>query len=166
MKIPEHAKQVFKWVIFDVYQRQQEMFDWSFSTFERVKRYDTVQIVPVIDWKIVVCKQHQPDRENHYYSLIWWRNDLNETPEVCAKRELLEETWMESEKLILWKTYNPYNKMERNVYFYIAKNCKKICDQKLDNWEKIELIYLSFEEFIKTCSVRWFSVSELCDWYF
>ncbi len=47
--IPEHAKKVFSGVIFDVYHWEQEMFDGSRATFEKVKRADTVGVYGVLD---------------------------------------------------------------------------------------------------------------------
>lgn len=37
-KIPDHAELVFKGVLHDVYQWQQEAFDGSFLTFEAIRR--------------------------------------------------------------------------------------------------------------------------------
>ena len=40
------------------------------------------------------------------------------------------------------------SKIEWAVYTFIAKGCKKIAEQNLDGAEKIELKFVSFEEFI------------------
>ena len=37
MKVPKQAKRVFKGVIFDVYQWEQEMFDGTKEIFEKLK---------------------------------------------------------------------------------------------------------------------------------
>lgn len=57
MKIPEDAKLVFKGVIFDVYQWEQEMFDGTYETFEAIKRVGTVQIIPTIGDKALPLSQ-------------------------------------------------------------------------------------------------------------
>ena len=41
-QIPEHAKRVFSGIMFDVRQREQEMFDGSTSIFEAATREHTV----------------------------------------------------------------------------------------------------------------------------
>jgi len=46
--IPDHAKRVFKGVIFDVYQWEQEMYDGARTIFEKVKRTDVVVVFPVL----------------------------------------------------------------------------------------------------------------------
>jgi len=159
MKIPSDARKVFDWVIFDIYHRDQKMYDWSIGTFERVKRVPSIQIIPVVWDKIVISKQHQPHLKDPYMSLVWWRSDEGELPLDAAKRELLEETWLQSNDIMLYKVYNPYDKIDREVYFYIARNCEKVAEQALDNWEKIELMYVNFEEFISFVgsSNFWFS---------
>ena len=45
--MPEHAKKVFSGVMFDVYQWEQEMYDGSTATFEKLTRPDTAQVIPV-----------------------------------------------------------------------------------------------------------------------
>lgn len=152
MKIPLDAKQVFDWVIFDVYHRDLQMYDWSVWKFERIKRIPSVQVIPVVWDKIVISRQSQPHLKDAYMSLIWWRADKGELPEDAAKRELLEETGLESNDITLYKVYNTYDKIDREVYFYIAKDCKKVAEQSLDNWEKVELLYISFEEFLSFVS--------------
>ena len=59
--IPRHAKRVFKGEIFEVYQWPQEMFDGSIKTFEMVRRPDTVATIAVIEDKIIVLEEEQPN---------------------------------------------------------------------------------------------------------
>lgn len=64
-----------------------------------------------------------------------------------CKRELLEETWYDSDEIIyLWKSIIE-NYFEWEIKYYIAKNCKKSSKQKLDNWENIEVFKTSTENF-------------------
>ena len=60
-KIPDHATKVFEGVLHDVYHWQQEMFDGTFETFEGIKRRDGVTIVAVVDNKIVINEEEQPN---------------------------------------------------------------------------------------------------------
>ena len=59
--IPKNAKKVFGGVIFEVWQWKQKMFDGSYAVFEKLKRPDTVNVVPVIGNKIMILIQRQPD---------------------------------------------------------------------------------------------------------
>lgn len=149
-RIPLQAKQVFKGMIFDVYQWEQEMYDGSTHTFEKVVRPDTVLVIPVTDeGRIIICEQEQPHRNKPYLSLISGRVEENEPPEEAARRELLEETGFEAKELVLWDEYSPGTKIGWTIYTYIAKGCKKVAEQNLDPGEKIKCDFISFEEFIE-----------------
>lgn len=148
MKIPSNAKCVFKGVIFDVYQWQQELFDGTSSTFEMLKRSNTIEIIVTQGDKILLSHQSQPNKPD-FYSLFGGRAEEREEPAVTAKRELLEESGMESTDWELLKVYEPMHKIDWQIYMYIARNCKKVAEPSLDAGEKVETIECSFDEFIK-----------------
>lgn len=147
MAIPDGAKKVFTGQIFDVYQWQQQLFDGSWATFEKLGRVDTVEIVATSGDQVYYAKQSQPQQKN-YIGLFGGRIDPGETPEQAAKRELQEEAGMESSDWELFKSYRPYNKMEWQVHVYIARNCQSVGTQKLDAGEQIEVAHAGFEEFL------------------
>lgn len=147
--IPKNAKKMFKGVIFDVYQWEQKMFDGSFSTFEKLKRSNTVLAIPTMGGKIIVNEELQPDKV-HFFTLPGGRQDpTDNTPLDCIKRELLEEAGLVSDKWNLYKSYRPYNKIDWEIFIYIARDCKKVARQKLDCGEKIKSHALNFDEFIE-----------------
>lgn len=147
MKIPADAKRVFKGIIFDVYQWQQQMFDGTYQTFEALKRPNTIEIIATSGDKIYMTHQSQPNKHD-FYSLLGGRGEEGEDPLVTAKRELLEESGLESEDWELYKVFEPSHKIEWSVYTFVARNCKKVQDQHLDAGEKIEVMQLNFDEFI------------------
>lgn len=148
--IPEHAKRVFKGVIFDVYQWEQEMFDGTKQTFEKLKRPDTVMVIPVTkSRKIILTEQEQPGKAP-FKSVVGGRADEGEDPEVCAERELLEETGYKAKNLTLWETFQPISKIDWTIYTFIAKGCKKTQDPQLDAGERIQTRLVSFDEFVET----------------
>lgn len=149
MSLPKWAKKVFSGQIFDVYQWKQKMFDGTYQIFEKVKRHDTVIVLAEYAWKIVVCKQRQPDRTESSLSLPGWRIDPGEKPLAAAKRELLEETWMKAKTMKLWKIYKPFHKIIWTSYVYIATWCEVVAKQELDCGEKIDVSYVTFEKFVK-----------------
>ena len=149
MKIPKQAKKVFTGVIFDTYQWPQKMYDNSTATYEMIKRCDTVEIIPVVDDKIVLIYEEQPTLPAQY-GIVGGEKDKNETSLESAKRELLEETGLASDDWELIKEFYPHNKIDWKVSRYIARNCKKIAEQKLDRGEKIELKPVNFAKFIDT----------------
>jgi ADP-ribose pyrophosphatase len=149
MSIPKNAKKVFQGNIFSVYQWRQTMFDGSYKIFERAQRQDSVVIIATVKNKIVLLKQMQPGTK-WFYCTPSGRMDIpGEKPEVAAKRELLEETGMVAGKFFLWKKITSEGKVTSTIYFYIARDCKVISPQKLDNGEKIKVNYVSFEDYLK-----------------
>ncbi len=153
-KIPGQAKKVFGGMIFDIYQWEQPMYDGTTHTFERLKRPDTVIIIPVTeDGKIIICDQEQPAREP-FLSMIGGQIDEGEDPLAAGKRELLEETGYASGDWVLYDRIQPFTKMEWEIFTYVARGCKKVAEQNLDGGEKIELKFVDFDEFIELLATR------------
>ena len=147
--LPGHARCVYKGKIFDVYQWQQEMYDGTTKTFEKLKRPDTVIVFPVLDdGSILLTEQEQPNKAP-FIGACGGRVDEDEDILEGAKREFLEETGHEASEYTLWKSVHPASKIDWVVYFFIAKGCKKISDQSLDGGEKIELKKVSFDELLQ-----------------
>lgn len=147
-KIPEKAKRVFKGQIFDVYQWEQEMFDGSFKTFEMIDRPDTVEVIPIDgNGNLIISREQQPGGEAKV-GLIGGRVDQGESPLEAVKRELLEESGYIADEYTLWYKESPFEKIQWDIYVYIAKGVRKVSDQQLESGEKIELLYVSFDDFI------------------
>ncbi len=146
--IPEHAKLVFTWKTYDTWQWEQEMYDGSVKIFEKIKRLNEVSVIVVKDGQILIQKQEQPHRDP-FISLPGWRCEINEEPLETAKRELLEETGLTSNNILLWRTIpSPYSTIVREAFYYIAKDCQDTWSLHLDNWEKIKNYYISIDDFI------------------
>lgn len=148
--IPSSAKKVFEGIIFKVYQWEQEMFDGSKKTFEKLSRGDTVNVFPVTeDNKIVLTRQEQPGTEP-FIGAIGGMVDPGEDIETAVRRELLEESGYEAGSVVLWDSKQLSSGIDWAMYSFVAKDLKKIAELQLDVGEKIELLYLSFDEFVET----------------
>lgn len=159
--IPENAKKVFRGVVFDVYQWEQEMYDGTRAIFEKLKRPDTVVVFPVLnDGKIILTEQEQPGRGEPFIGVPGGRVDEGEDVLSAAKRELLEESGYEAEEFILWNAQHPVNKIDWVIYTFIAKGLKKVSEMNLDAGEKIKLLPVEFDELIEIAIEKNFSEKE------
>jgi len=145
--IPRHAKRVFKGEIFEVYQWPQEMFDGSIKTFEMVRRPDTVATIAVIEDKIIVLEEEQPNLPT-YYSIPIGRHDVaGETPLQGAQRELAEEAGLYFKNWKLITVRQITSKVEWFLYLYVATGLVKEATNTPENdGEKITVMRKTFEE--------------------
>lgn len=146
-KLPENAKLVFKGVIYDVYQWEQEMFDGKMAIFERIVRRDTASAIATVGDKIILLEQEQPFK-GKFLSLPGGRGEDGEETIDIVRRELLEETGYVPQSLELWKRINPVSALMWNNDYYVARNCSLQQEPELDNGEKISLRLISFDEFM------------------
>lgn len=149
MKLPQHASKVYNWIMFNVYQRQQEQFDGSFKTFECAERDNIVKSIPIIWDNILISRDEQP-----WLPWAWdlfggfvepWEDLLE-----AIKRETEEESWYIFEQYEPFR-YSPYGmKVLWGKHYYLAKNCTGNISQHLDTgWELITVHKISFERFIE-----------------
>ncbi len=137
--MPEKAKRVFEGQIFDVYQWEQEVYDGSTMTFERIARPDTVVIFPILEsGEVLLVEDSQPGRST-LLTAPAGRLEEGETPEEAALRELKEETGYVPDAIELLYAYQPYNKMDWMIHVFVGKPCRKVAEQNLDAGEKISL---------------------------
>lgn len=147
--VPPQAKLVFKGILHEVYQWEQMMYDGTYSTYEMLKRHDTVKVIAIVDDKIIVLEQTQADSPKVFFDIPGGRHDhKNETELEAAKRELLEETGLTFSTWKLIDCFQPVEKIEQFVYIYIATDLISRTVQKLDNGEKISVHELSYEKTI------------------
>ena len=144
--IPEQAQKMFKGIIFDVYQWQQELYDGSHATFEMLKRPDTVRAICVKEGKIVVLEQEQPG-VGMFYDFPSGRHDVeNENELDAAKRETLEETGMSFANWRLLDVMQPHVKIDWFVYTFLATELTSEVAQELDGGERVTVTLKTFEE--------------------
>lgn len=165
MKIPKNAKIVFKWIIFDIYQWEQKLFDGSYKTFELAKRKNIAQIIPYRNNLYYLAYEEQPWKWK-YYSLIWWQIEHNETPKEWAKRELKEESWFKCKKVNLIKEFTPCSMIDWNIYIYSTNNFTEDWKITLDKSEKIKIISVKFTDFINIVLSENFSWKEFANYIY
>mgnify|MGYP001564558797 CR=1 FL=1 len=146
--LPANAKKAFSGELFDVWQWDQKMYDGSTKTFERISRADAVVVIAIVNDKIMILNQEQPDYAKPYISMPGGRVEDGEDPLESAKRELLEETGYESSDWEFLRKDQPMHKINCQIHIFIARNCKKTGEQNLDSGEKIEVKWYDFDQFL------------------
>jgi ADP-ribose pyrophosphatase len=144
--IPPQAERVFKGVIFDVYQWQQEMFDGTYETFEMLRRPDTVKVIAVKEDKIIVLEQEQPNMKAFFDIPGGIHDDENESELEAAKRELVEETGMTFRSWKLLSVVQPNRKFDWFMYTFLATDLIETVATKPDAGEKIEILHVTLNE--------------------
>jgi len=146
--IPANAKKVFAGKIFDTYQWPQKLYDGTEVTFEAIRRPDSVNILPITsEGKIILTKQEQPGMKS-FIGALGGRVDEGETPLQAAERELLEEAGLKGAQFELWDATHIAEKLDWVIWTFIAKDCSKVGEQQVDGGEKIELIEVTFDEYM------------------
>lgn len=146
--IPPHAKKVFQGTMFSVWQWEQELYDGSHDTFERVARSDYAYAVGVLpDKKILLVEDEQPDRPA-VLTPAGGGVEAGEAPAAAAQREFLEETGYKIGRLKLWHSYRPASRMEMTVHAFIGQGLEHVGAPQLDAGEKITTHTYTFEEFL------------------
>lgn len=152
--VPEAAKKVFEGEIHDVYQWPQELYDGSLATFEMLRRPDTTQVIAIVDRKIMVVNDTQPNR-GEKITFPGGRIDLTDaSTQEAAARELKEETGYEFEHWKLAKVWQPVAKAEWFIYVYIAWGAYTTIAPDPGPGEKIELMFKTLDEVKELIKMR------------
>lgn len=159
MKIPKDSKKVFSGVLFDVYHWEQEMYDGTRRTFEMLERKATVDIIATVGDKIVALRQEQPSRPP-FPSLPGGKIEAGQTPLEAARAELMQETGLDSDDIMLIKEFQGSSKIYFHEYLFVAKDCVRVSDQNLDGGEKIEVELMDFDSFLQLCRNELFTAPQ------
>jgi ADP-ribose pyrophosphatase len=143
--IPDSAERVFKGIIYDVYHWQQELYDGSMTTFEMLRRPDTVTAVCIVDGKILVLQDEQPHRGLRT-TFPGGRTDSGEDRLTAIQREVHEETGYAFKSWRLAQVKQPHTKIEQFVYVYIAWDGEQADAPHTDAGERITVELLPFDE--------------------
>ena len=119
---------------------------------EIIKHNGGVCVLAVIDNKIILEKQYRYAYDEILYELPAGKLEEGEIPEVAAKRELLEETGYEANKLIDYGVMYPTcGYSNEKIYLYVADGLSKK-QRNLDEDEVIDIEYLEIDKVLDMIS--------------
>jgi ADP-ribose pyrophosphatase len=159
--LPKNATKVFTGVIFDVYQWPQMLFDGSTKTFEKLKRPDTVVVIPVTEEGEIIMTHQEQSGKAPFQSFAGGQVEEGEDILAAAARELREETGYEAAEYVLLDAVQPSSKIEWAVYTFVARGCRKVDIQHLDAGEKVAMELISFDQFVQVVSAEDFHEVDL-----
>ncbi len=124
----------------------------SIDDFYAVTISDAAAIVAVTpDRKVVLKKEYKyaPDEELIEIPAGMFEPDETDGLKV-AKRELLEETgYVSDEWTYFGDTVESSSKLTNRMHIYLAQNCRKVAEQKLDATEELEVLVVSLQEAVR-----------------
>jgi ADP-ribose pyrophosphatase len=98
------------------------------------------------DQKVVIAKQFRPGQQKVLMELPGGGVDPGGDHRETVEREFLEETGYTGDFTYIGQCYDSaYSTWVR--HHYVATNCHKVADQKLDPNENIEVVELPLDEF-------------------
>ncbi len=121
------------------------------ATFSILEAPDWINVIALTpDNEIVLVEQYRYGIEKPTLELPGGVCDEGENPKVTCIRELAEETGFSSDEWIYLGNVSSNPAMQTNyTHTYIAKNCIKASDQKLDGNERINVHVLPLEHFLR-----------------
>ena len=136
------------------------MFDGSTSVFETLKRPDSVGIIPVtVDGKFILTRQEQPGQKP-FTGVIGGRVDEGEKLIDAAVRELSEEAGIIANEWIEFLNFQGVIKIDWASKMYFVRDWE-MGKSHYESGEKIELVYLSFDEFVDEVTKKDYRDSEI-----
>lgn len=100
------------------------------------------------DNKVIIGREYAPGPEIVMDEMPGGYVDAGESPEECARRELLEETGYGPKEMKYLGSYYKDKYINATWHTYLATGCEKIREQELEEYEYIDVMLLSVDDFL------------------
>jgi ADP-ribose pyrophosphatase len=140
MKKVVSSRNVYAGKILDVDIEIHEMPDGRQSSFEIIRHPGGAAVLPELaDGRLLLIRQFRPSIGQMVYEIPAGRLEPGESPQVCAARELIEETgYRAAEVLPLGSFWSTVGFCDEKVFLYLGKELVA-AEQQLEPDELIEL---------------------------
>lgn len=118
------------------------------ANFFIVENPDWVNIIALTeDEKVVLIEQYRHGTDEITLEIPGGMVDKGEKPEVCAERELLEETGFSAKEFVYLGKSHPNPAIQSNLIFhFLAKDCEQTAETNFDEHEDIRVKLVDLKE--------------------
>lgn len=145
-----HSRLIHKGRVFDVYKETITTHSGVRVDLEVVRHPGAAAIVPIqADGTILMLSQYRHAVGQRIWEIPAGTLDPDESPEFCARRELVEETGFSAQEWIKLGEITPLpGYSDERIHLYLARQLEPAV-QKLDEDEILDVHQRPFEEVIK-----------------
>jgi len=121
-------KQVFKGRLLNVFVEERRLPNGYKARLEIIKHPGAALIVPFLSRsKIILLRQYRGPIDSYIYELPAGTLESNERPELCAKREVIEETGYKAGKIVRLGMIIPVpGYSTEKIYIFKAENLTRV----------------------------------------
>lgn len=122
--------------------------DGAEKTFTVLEVPDWVQVLPITDsGQAVLVKQYRFGSREFSLELPGGVVEKDQTPLEAARRELMEETGYQAERLIQMAAFKPNPAVQNNIaHFFVAEGARLAGPTNFDENEDLELVEIPLDE--------------------
>jgi ADP-ribose pyrophosphatase len=147
VRIPGHARCVFRGQLFSIFQWQERLYDGSMATFEMARRPDNVIVIGIGDGgRLLVTIQRQPGIPDPFFDFPGGRVEGSENRGAAAAREMLEETGFAAGELKLIYEFQPSDRVDSITSVFRATDLVSIEDPTPDKGEQVRIAWLELRD--------------------